>query len=57
MNLTKEDIYQNEIDPALYLKREGEIRSRRFEEFAGGFILIVILIAAFAVGQVAYGIW
>jgi hypothetical protein len=57
MNLTKEDINQNEINPDLYLKREGEIRSRRFEEFAGGLILIVVLIATFAVGQVAYGIW
>ena len=57
MNRTPEDIYQNETNPALYLKRAREIRSRRFEDFAGGFILAVVLVAAFAVVQIAYGIW
>lgn len=57
MNRTKEDIYQNEIDPALYLKRAREIRNRKIEDIAGGMLLLAILAATFAFVQMAYGIW
>lgn len=57
MNRTIEDIYQNEINPALYLKRAREIRSRRIEETLGGIILGALIVAVFVAAQVAYGIW
>ena len=57
MNLTKEDIYQNEINPALYSQRARAIRNRRIEEFVGGLLLVAIVAATFAFAQVAYGIW
>lgn len=57
MNRTLEDIYQNEINPALYLKRAREIRSRRIEETLGGIILSALIVAVFVTAQVAYGIW
>lgn len=57
MNRTLEDIYQNEINPALYLKRAREIRSRRIEETLGGIILGALIVAVFVTVQVAYGIW
>ena len=57
MNRTLKDIYQNEINPALYLKRAREIRSRRIEESLGGIILSALIVAVFVTAQVAYGIW
>lgn len=57
MKRTLEDIYQNEINPALYLKRAREIRSRRIEETLGGIILSALIVAVFVTAQVAYGIW
>lgn len=57
MNRTIEDIYQNEINPALYLKRAREIRSHRIEESLGGIILGALIVAVFVTAQVAYGIW
>ena len=57
MNRTIEDINQNEINPALYLKRAREIRSRRIEESLGGIILSALIVAVFVTAQVAYGIW
>lgn len=57
MNRTLEDIYQNELNPALYLKRAREIRSRRIEESLGGIILSALIVAVFVTAQVAYGIW
>ena len=57
MNRTLEDIYQNELNPALYLKRAREIRSRRIEETLGGIILSALIVAVFVTAQVAYGIW
>lgn len=57
MNRTKEDIYQNEINPALYLKRAREIRLRRLEEIVGCTILVALLAVTFTIVQVGYGIW
>ena len=57
MNRTLEDINQNEINPALYLKRAREIRSRRIEETLGGIIISALIVAVFVTAQVAYGIW
>lgn len=57
MKRTLEDIYQNEINPALYLKRARGIRSRRIEETLGGIILSALIVAVFVTVQVAYGIW
>lgn len=53
----KEDICQNEINPALYLKMARKIRNRKIEEIAGGIILTILLIITFTIVQVAYGIW
>ena len=57
MTRTKEDIYQNEINPALYLKRAREIRNRKREEIVGGIVLVALIALTFAFVQVAYGIW
>lgn len=57
MNRALEDIYQNEINPDLYLKRAREIRRRRMEEIVGGIALLALLAATFTIVQVAYGIW
>lgn len=51
------DIYQNETDPALYLKRARAIRLRRLEETVGGILLVALIAATFTFVQVAYGIW
>lgn len=57
MNRTIEDIYQNEIHPALYVKRAESSRRRNIEEIVGGVILVALVVVAFAVAQIAYGIW
>lgn len=57
MHRTKEDINQNEIDPALYLKRTREIRRRKMEDMAGGIAILALLAVVFTIVQVAYGIW
>ena len=57
MNHTIENIYENEINPELYLERRREIRSRRIEETLGGIILGVLVIVTFTIVQIAYGIW
>ena len=54
---TLADIYQNEMNPVLYIKRKKEIRRRKIEEVVGGFLLLAILALTFTVVQVAYGIW
>lgn len=57
MNRTIEDIYQNEIHPALYVKRAADSRRRNIEEIVGCIILVALVVAIFAVAQIAYGIW
>lgn len=57
MKLTKEDVYQNEINPNLYLKRAKEIRNRKMEEVIGGIVLLALLAVTFTIVQVGYGIW
>ena len=57
MKRTKEDIYQNETHPEIYLKREREIRFRKIEDIVGVTILLVLSGIALTIVQVAYGIW
>lgn len=57
MKRTLEDIKQNEINPALYLKRAREIRNRKIEEVVGGIVLLALLAVTFTIVQVGYGIW
>lgn len=57
MNRSFEDIYRNEINPDLYLKRAREIRRRRMEEIVGGIALLALLAGILTIVQVAYGIW
>ena len=57
MNRTLEDIYQNEINPELYLKRRREIRRHRIASVAEGVLLAAFLLGFFAFVQIAYGIW
>ena len=57
MHRTKEDIYQNEINPALYSQRARAIRNLKIEEVVGGIVLLALLALTFTFVQVAYGIW
>ena len=57
MKLNNKDINQNEINPALYLKRAREIRNRNIEDIVGGIILVALGVFAFTLTQVAFGIW
>lgn len=57
MKRTLEDIHQNEINPALYIKRAREIRKHKIEEIIGGILLLVLLGLTFTIVQIAYGIW
>lgn len=54
---TLADIYQNEMHPELYLKRQKEIRRRKIEEVVGGILLFILLALTFTVVQVSEGIW
>ena len=55
--MNRTDIYNTEINPALYLKRAREIRNRKIEEIAGGILLLALLAVTFTIVQVGYGIW
>ena len=57
MNRTIEDIFQNEMHPELYIKRQKEIRRRRLYDFIGALIITAIVLGLFAVMEIAYGIW
>ena len=57
MNLSLEDIYQNETDPDLFLKRLREYRRRKMEEIVGGIILLALLAVTLTIAQVAFCIW
>ncbi len=54
---TLEDIYQNEINPAIYLKRAREISRRRIEEAVCGILLLFLLSATYMVVLVTAGMW
>ena len=57
MNRTTDEVYTNELNPALYEHRAGEVRRRKIEELAGGVLILSVLLAVFAFVQIAYGIW